>query len=369
MRIVYDHQIFSQQPYGGISRYFYEIADRLSRDPRCTINVLAPTHANEYLRDARPGLVLGKKIPGKRTYRARYAANEALSRLWLRSHAVDVVHETYYSRRRAARSDAKVVLTVLDMIHERLPQYFPPTDHSAEVKRSAIARADHIICISEHTRKDLLDLVNVDPAKVSVVHLGHSLRVPHRTRARCDTAGNNSAPYLLFVGQRGGYKNFAGMLKAIASSALLRDMRILAFGGGPFTSAELAHIGSLGLSPEMVQQRSGGDAELSAVYSGALALVYPSLYEGFGIPPLEAMAHNCPVVCSSTSSLPEVVGDAAELFDPYDPDSMVHAIEYVVASPARAAELRVRGRQRVDLFSWDQCAASTLAVYRGVLGT
>jgi glycosyltransferase involved in cell wall biosynthesis len=113
-------------------------------------------------------------------------------------------------------------------------------------------------------------------------------------------------------------------------------------------------------------QFSGDDLVLADLYRHASAFIYPSLYEGFGLPVLEAMAHGCPVICSGTSSLPEVVGGAAELFDPNDPESIGHAIEAVVSSAERREWLRATGRQQARLFSWERCAWETHAVYRAI---
>ena len=112
---------------------------------------------------------------------------------------------------------------------------------------------------------------------------------------------------------------------------------------------------------------SGDDAVLCAIYRQASLFVYPSLYEGFGIPPLEAMSLDCPVACSNTSSMPEVVGNAAIQFDPYEVDSIANALEAVVTNSALQADLRQRGRDRLQAFSWDRCALETLNVYRKVL--
>jgi len=124
---------------------------------------------------------------------------------------------------------------------------------------------------------------------------------------------------------------------------------------------------SLGLKPETLVQREGDDDLLSRMYANAVAFVYPSLYEGFGIPVLEAMALGCPVACSDTSSLPEVAGDAVEYFDPTRPDAIATAIGRIVESPARAQELRHRGLERVRAFSWARCARETHDVYRRLL--
>ncbi|MDP9052031.1 MAG: glycosyltransferase family 4 protein, partial [Acidobacteriota bacterium] len=175
-------------------------------------------------------------------------------------------------------------------------------------------------------------------------------------------------PFLLYVGSRLTYKNFERLLEAFAASPLLKnDFDLVCFGGGAFTSKEISLFQQLGLSDECCCQVSGDDATLAALYGSARAFVYPSLYEGFGIPPLEAMSFNCPVVCSGLSSIPEVVGNAAEMFDPYDPESIQKAIERVATDEVLRETLVSRGRERVKQFSWERCAKETLDVYSRVL--
>jgi glycosyltransferase involved in cell wall biosynthesis len=122
-------------------------------------------------------------------------------------------------------------------------------------------------------------------------------------------------------------------------------------------------LNKLGFADGQVRQVNGGDSILANYYRGAEAFVYPSLYEGFGIPPLEAMACMCPVVASNSSSMPEVIGDAGEFFNPYDQDDMTNAIERVVYSDERKESLKKSGIRRLSYFSWDKCALETLAIY------
>jgi glycosyltransferase involved in cell wall biosynthesis len=252
------------------------------------------------------------------------------------------------------------------MIHELYRSEFPPGDATSALKRAAINRADHVICISESTRNDMLKLFDVPTDKVSVVHLGFE-----RFDAKTLEIGRKvpSRPFLLFVGQRDGYKNFSGLLEAIASSrALRRDFDVVAFGGGQFTTAERTRISDLGLGERQVRQIGGHDTVLAQLYEDAAAFVYPSRYEGFGLPPLEAMAHRCPVVSSNTSSMPEVIGPAAEYFQPESSVDMAAAIDRVVNSPSRRAELEFAGLQRLELYDWRNCADQTLGIYRRVAG-
>jgi glycosyltransferase involved in cell wall biosynthesis len=176
-------------------------------------------------------------------------------------------------------------------------------------------------------------------------------------------------PYLLYVGVRSGYKNFKLFLKGVSqSSKLLLEFDVISFGGGAFNTAELDYIKSLGFRHDQVGQLSGGDEVLNSLYKGAAAFVYPSLYEGFGLPLLEAMVCMCPIICSNSSSMPEVVGDAAEYFNPMITEDISVAIERVVFSESRSLELVEKGLGRVKKYSWKKCAQETLAVYKNLLG-
>lgn len=164
------------------------------------------------------------------------------------------------------------------------------------------------------------------------------------------------------------FKSFEIFLRAYASSSWLRDnFNVVCFGGGAFSSNEIRLFGDLRLSDTQLIQRNGSDAKLASCYRYAAAFVYPSLYEGFGIPPLEAMSLDCPVVCSNTSSIPEVVGNAAEYFDPLDVESIREALERVLNSEERQDELIRYGQLRRTQFSWERCADDTLAIYRGLM--
>jgi len=251
------------------------------------------------------------------------------------------------------------------MIHERFSDSFSQTDRTSVEKALAVARADHVICISEQTKRDLIEILGVEASKISVVYLGFNL-ISHDKPVTI-TVGQ-SRPFILYVGNREGHKNFERLLIAYATSIKLKNnFDLICFGGGAFSDKEKALMQQLGVSVDRVSQVSGNDALLAGYYRASSAFVYPSLYEGFGIPPLEAMSFDCPVVCSNLSSIPEVVGDAGEMFDPYDPDSIRVAIERVVDDVQLQEVLISRGRERIKLFSWERCAQETLDVYRKVL--
>jgi glycosyltransferase involved in cell wall biosynthesis len=250
------------------------------------------------------------------------------------------------------------------MIHELFEGEFSRFDKTSIAKKAAIEHADHVICISENTRNDLISLFDIDPKKISVTYLGFSLNKENMQRAPLVA----DASYILYVGSRFGYKNFERLIRTFAILKVKNpELRLVCFGGGAFTRDESLLANDLGLSSSDIIQMAGADAILANLYTHAQVFVYPSLYEGFGIPPLEAMSCGCPVVCSGLSSIPEVVGEAGMYFDPLSPQDMARAIQSVLDNHDLKAELIKAGFERIKRFSWERCATATRAVYDLVL--
>ncbi len=384
MRIAFDHQIFCLQTTGGIARYFCRLAEQLAGRHE-QVGVFAPVYRNQYLTALPSGAVhgVGVKAYPPKTAGLVVGLNGLVSRRMIRRWQPDIVHETYFSSTPSAPTGCPVVLTVFDMISElgtQADRASPVTvalsepvggpsrclDLSRSEKYAAVSRADHVICISEQTRQDLIRLFDTPPEKVSVAYLGCD-GLPEATAADARAVAVQK-PFLLYVGLRGGYKNFAMMLRGLACSRRLRhEFDVVAFGGGSLTTDEQALIRQLGLGDNQVRQIGGSDSDLAHLYQTARALVYPSTYEGFGLPPIEAMSQRCPVICSDRSSIPEVVGDAGEYFDPTQPESIAAAIERVVFSSGAIGALVAKGALRAQQFTWDQCAERHLGVYRSLI--
>ncbi|MGB3509984.1 MAG: glycosyltransferase family 1 protein [Microcoleaceae cyanobacterium] len=370
--IVYDHQIFWRQKYGGISRYIYEVAIKLAEKDDFKVKILALAYANEYLKDCQKNLVVGLSVPrfpGIQIQKIIGKINDNLAKNWLKNNTPDLVHETYYHPERLAPKNSKIVVTVHDMIHEKLSQFVRREmfgiDKTSELKKQAIIRADKIICVSENTKKDLIEIFDINPDRVDVVYHGPSLQLPTNSQLNLQ----KFQPYILYVGERiSGHKNFRLFLQAYANSAQLKkNFNLVCFGGSSLSKEELELIHELGLSKEKIFQVSGNDITLANFYRGASIFVYPSLYEGFGIPLLEAMSLDCPIACSNTSSLPEVVGNAAEFFHPEQPESITNAIENVLFSSDKSTELVKLAREQIKKFSWEKAAQETKEVYLSLL--
>ena len=368
MRIFYDDLIFSNQHYGGISRYFVELAKNINakKNSSYQARIVAPLFKNKHLhKHGKESNLIGLFVPNiVGIGPVLRSINNVLTPAIMSKSEPDIIHETYYSLDRFRSLHSKRVLTVHDMIHELFPKNFSPRDRTTILKCEAIKRADHIICISKNTQKDLIQILGVDKKKISVIYHGISV-----LKSELILNAINHTPFILYVGARErNYKNFSRFVKAFAKSKdLIRNFKIIAFGGGDFTVEESNIFRKMNLTDDNIVNVNGSDECLASLYNTASLFVYPSLYEGFGIPPLEAMSYGCPVACSNASSIPEVVGDAAFFFDPYSSSSIMETMENALYNDRERNAIIGKGYRRVKKFSWDKCVGETLEVYKRLI--
>ena len=327
--------------------------------------IFAQFYVNEYIAGLEAQYIDGVKVSNIRGMgSSRYHLNDWICKRKITSYKPSVIHQTYYSTVNGLPVDTPKVITVHDMIHEKYNYQFPNSKKISMQKYKAIKKADHVICISQNTKNDLIEIFNVSPNKLSVIYHGFNSLTGVEGKVH---NSSNPKPYILYVGDRFGYKNFEIFLYAYSSSHwLINNFDVVCFGGSEFSSNEHERIGQLKLSNK-IKRVSGSDALLADCYRGASLFVYPSLYEGFGMPLLEAMSLGCPVACSGTSSMPEVAGDAGAYFDPRSIDSMRDQIEVVLNSSERRAELVAKGNIRFRAFDWSDSASQTLQVYEGLV--
>ncbi len=365
MNITFDYQVFGQQSYGGISRYFSNISKHISYLENNKVCILSPLYINNYISGNRNEInVKGIKIPYiKKSSKIIKFINYYLSIRQIKKLNSDILHETYYSKRSIASGREKIVLTVYDMIHELFPSQFSRSDKISEIKRIAVERADHIICISENTRRDLIDLFKVPEEKTSVIYLGFDLNDKNNFKFKLP-----KEKIILFVGDRSGYKNFKNLVIAYARNKEIKTrFKLVAFGGRPFSYGEKVFFKEIGLSKNNIIQEKGNDQKLIKYYKKSSLFVYPSFYEGFGIPPLEAMSLGCPVACSNTSSIPEVVSDAGIYFDPYSVESISRTIKSILQDDSLRKRLIKKGEKRIKKFSWEKCSLETYSLYKKLI--
>jgi glycosyltransferase involved in cell wall biosynthesis len=372
MKILYDHTVFQFQRYGGISRYFYELITRLSIKKDVDISLFHGFHINEYALsehkqnfDSYWGYKWKYKKPAALYLWLIFAIpNKILFNNFIRSSDVNIYHPTYYRNDLDKYNKSAIVLTVHDMIHELYPDQFIDSRFVIKTKKKSINAADQIICVSENTKKDLINMYDVPEDKIKVIYHGNSLPKSDEYLKRADLEKMYSItkPYLLYIGDRKrSYKNFTMLLETY--STMLSDrFDLVCFGGGDFNHNELKTIKSIRCSGKVIHL-SGSDHLLASLYKNAFCFIYPSLYEGFGIPLLEAMGLGCPVIASNTSSIPKVVDKAALLFDPNSKDSLINVIELLESNESKREKLINLGFEQEKKFSWDKTAYETFKVY------
>jgi glycosyltransferase involved in cell wall biosynthesis len=361
MKVLYDGNIYVIQTAGGINRYFANLIGRLPADIKPYMAARMTPAVNF---PHRPNL----KVDKYRRFRPA-ALSYRLEKLFFktvpRMRRYDLAHPTYYTllgEQELADYRCPVVITVWDMIHELFAEEMDDAREHVEMKRKAILAADRIICISENTKRDLLRYYPVAEKRVSVTYLASEIddSVSHGPEPVPER------PYYLYVGSRSRYKNFDGLLRAFAKAVATKPDLALCVVGGPFTEAESRLMTDLKVIGHVEHFGHTTDSHLAKLYRCSVALVYPSLYEGFGIPPLEAMSCGTVAVVSNVSSLPEVVGDAGVMFDPRSTDDLFDILLSLLENRSMREALILKGKQRATLFSWERTAAQTVDIYRSL---
>ena len=336
-----DGIIFSLQNHGGISVYFSELLKLLTEE----------NEEHRLLIESSIRPINLSQLPTKYidSRQARWAERYRSCRL---DKPTTVFHSSYY--RKSNRANIPTVMTVYDFVYERYIGGVKRYVHSIQ-KNSAIRSAQSVICISQATKDDLLHYVGEIPGQsVHVIHCGVSkvfrpleLEPPKK-------------PYMLFVGQRGGYKNFR---LAVAALELLPDMEMVCVGGGSLQRTELD--GSSSKTHERIRHAGYVDNEgLNRLYNQAACLVYPSSYEGFGIPVIEAMRAGCPVVSLNCDAVVEVGKDALTIAEEHDAKAVADSVNKTRSS-ARG-QIISRGFEISSQYSWQEAHRQTLEVYRSL---
>ncbi|NOQ29772.1 MAG: glycosyltransferase [Helicobacteraceae bacterium] len=364
MKVLYDHQIFSFQKYGGISRYFHELVKNFRIVKGVKIELSLVFSNNYYISENNKGKYINF-FPNKNfRYKNQIISyiNKIKTIKKLKKQKFDIFHPTFNDPYFLEYiGDKPFVFTVHDMINEKFPEMFP-LDSATKNKKLLCEKASKIIAISQNTKQDIMDIFNIDKSKIDVVYHGNSMHVNNDFKLNI----NLPDKYILYVGSRDRYKNFEKFIVAIAK--ILNEEKeasVICGGGGEFTSYELELFYKLKIENRIIQFNVDDDV-LAKLYSKATLFIFPSLYEGFGIPILEAFACKCPLACSNTSSLPEIAGDAAKYFDPYSEDSIYNVVKAVYKSDVVQESLIQKGLCRLEYFSWKRTIDETYKVYNSV---
>lgn len=360
MNIVYDAHIFRWQSAGGVSRYFTELIEHLPVDWSPTLLGLnpSPTKLPEHPRLRTSTL---SSVPPRRF-------TQPMKRAWWKMGilgAASLLHPTYYNLTGGLKySDLKcpVVVTVYDFIGATYPELEINSEKTIRCQREAILAARHVVCISGFTEQDLLNRYPQLAGRTTVIHLGSSFPVcpdpqPHEIF---------EAPAFLCVGNRGTYKNGALLFRAFANASKSHPRIRLRLAGAPLSWEEKWQLHFLGITDRVDSTVYPDEIELAKLYRSSVALLYPSRHEGFGIPPLEAMACGTLAVTSNTTSLPEVVGDGGIMLDPADEEAWTECMLQIANQQVPRANLIANGKNRASLLTWKKSAERHVTVYREI---
>lgn len=375
MKILFDHQAFDLQRYGGVSKLYCETIPLMHEQFDFQIGVresdnvyLHESNLIKNLRDSHHinwGILKSYNFFGKQWITRHYEGvfrNRKYSIKLLKKQQFDIFEPTFFEPYFLEYLGKKpFVLSIHDMTPEKYPQLFSG-DTQAEHKKLLCPLAAHIMTPTHQTKNDIVEILNINPEKITVVSRGIN------SLPETDTQPPIQNPFILYVGTRQLYKNFFHFLKSFVLTAQKYPDLHLICTGPVFNSDEQRFISTLNIG-ERIHHLSPSVVELSALYRNAVAFVFPSLYEGFGLPILEAFSCGCPVMLNNTGCFSEVASDAAIYFDMFDNRTdFVDKFDFLWNFSADTRNKLInKGYERLKCFSWSKTANKITTVYKSIL--
>ena len=357
MKVRYDHQIFTGSRFGGISRYFVDIISELLKIEQVSPSVVTVFSNNLHLKELNNPLPIPAIGPGRLATTVASQINKTGSILALKKNDFDVFHPTYFHSYFLKHIQKPFVLTFHDTAAEDFPEY-SELGNNKPLRQLLLDKATRVIAVSETTKLDMQRHYQIAADKIDVIH--HATRFHELSPEKVE---NLPKRYILYVGQRSFYKNFNAFLAQISPVLKQENLPLMCVGGGDFSNEEQQLIAQFGLEDLVLKVRADSDEALLYVYQQATVFVYPSRMEGFGIPILEAMAANCPILLSDIPVFREIAQDAALYFKLDDAASLQEKLLEIL-DEAEQKQLIEKGKQRLKFFSWQKAAQQTLETYR-----
>lgn len=359
MKILFDHQAFSLQKYGGISRFLAAMIYHLSNDTQTTVKPYFGYTENVYVKEyglQKNTFKIIRNLKSTLKERILKVALPHLNKIGIINLLIkqdfDLFIPTYYDTYFIPYLKKKpFVFIVYDMIHERYPEYYPNSHNLIQSKKRLALRADLIIAISHNTKNDLLAAYpEIQKDKIKVVYLSHSFDILKPNKS---DVGDK---YILFVGSRARYKNWTTFIRGCVEALQIDPvLRVVCIGGGALDNTEIELLSSLNIADRVVQL-TADEPTLYTYYINAQLFVFPSLYEGFGIPIVESMYSGCPVLLGDHSSFREVAQEAAYYTDVNNSNEISKAIIDILSNKELRDSLISKGIKRAEAFSWKQSA-------------
>jgi len=362
IRILFDYQVFTIQRFGGSSRYFIELYKGMKKDKDIKNSLGIILSNNNYLLGINNNPFLNRisKIQFRGLNKIYKYLNKYYMIILLKQGNYDIFHPTYFDPYFLKYLGKKpFVLTVHDMTHELYPYYKENNKELIANKKLLIEKASSIIAVSNNTKNDIIKIYDVDKNKIKVIYHGIEYNKNHLSISPIILPDK----YILFVGRRGLYKNFNFVLEEFKKiNTKFSDIYLVCLGGGPFNSDEITQISKLSIANK-VKQYDAEEIYLDLYYKNAIAFIFPSLYEGFGIPLLESMKNNCPLLLSDIECFKEIAGDAAIYFNPNVDGTIFTALENLLNDKILRMSLIEKGKKLIRNFSWESTIKQTKELY------
>jgi glycosyltransferase involved in cell wall biosynthesis len=354
IKVIFEGSIFLHQKKGGISKYIEKINDRFINYNINSV-IYSPIIVSDNLTRNKKNIIYFfrfSKIP-KFFTKIFYALNNLLTISYIKKLKPNILHFTYYNNFLIPYIKMPYILTVYDLIHERM------RDKNKKFNKSKlIKKAEHIICISKQTKNDLVKFYKVKREKITIIYPGVDSRIKFIKKRKEN--------YILFVGSRGRYKNFINFIKAYSRSKyLIKNFKVVCFGVEKFSYNEIELFNKLKITDRIIY-KTGNDLKLENYYKKASLFVTTSLFEGFGLTPLEAMRCGCPVISSNIPIFKETLGNSCVYVDAKDVKDIKKNIERILKLKNLQKRLIERGYKRIKKFSWDKCTSETAKIYRQI---
>lgn len=363
MKILYDNFIFELQYAGGISKVWFNLIKHFKANTQINLFFVEGNNVNNLFRK-------NLQLNTENIIKDKNFSKNVRRFLGVSNNSCDIYHSSYF-RPLKNKGKSKVVVTVHDFIYEKYSGYLPKKIHLF-LKNRALKQADAVICVSNHTKLDFYKYYpKVNPAIVHTVHNGvDGLFKPIIKLENIELGGYTYQrnKYLLYVGNRGFCKNFNFVLKLMHSKIVQKEQfKLICIGGGMPSLKEKAEIKALNLQDEINFQSGITSDQLNNLYNHAFCLLFPSIYEGFGIPAVESMKSGCPVWSTNSSSVKELLGEAYPVS--FNPENWNEALDCFMqlCNPIIRDSAINEGLKQAKKFSWSNCAEETNKVYNKLL--
>lgn len=385
MKILYDYQAFEMQEYGGVSKSFCELIKNLPK--ACTYEIGLKESNNIHLHNSnisdsisfntldKNQFITRKHFRGKyKLYNicnkyfnfipTTYNKNRNYSIELLKEQNYDIFHPTFFDPYYIKHLKKKpFVLTIHDMIPELYPEFYKNCDQIS-LKKYLAPQASAIIAVSNQTKNDIIKFLNIPEDKITVIYHG----CPETTTINTQTNRIIDEPYFLYVGTRLAYKNFSLLIKEFEQVVNTNKQIKLVCTGPDFTQEELLLIKKYNVTDNVISIRVT-DIELGVLYSQAIAFIFPSSYEGFGMPILESFSYKCPIILNNASCFPEIAGEAAIYFNETNHycnlgKQMIKTLNFT--EEERQKQIN-KGLKQLSFYSWKKSAEKLFQVYSSIV--